>query len=113
MRLDDRHELRGASRVMSQLEGVVEASTLDPKARDLIKPRDSQINGCAYYVDMHAKDVRAMGKDAPATPPRASGETGPFAASASSRARHVAVLAAVICSSSTARTKNVDVDRGP
>ena len=64
MRLDYRHVLPEASRAMSQLERVVEASTLDPKMRELIKLRASQINGCAYCVDMHTKDARAMGEDA-------------------------------------------------
>ena len=64
MRLDYRHVLPEASRAMSQLERVVEASTLDPKLRELIKLRASQINGCAYCVDMHTKDAQAMGEDA-------------------------------------------------
>jgi AhpD family alkylhydroperoxidase len=64
MRLDYRHELPEASRAMSQLERVVEASTLDPKMRELIKLRASQINGCAYCVDMHTKDAEAIGEDA-------------------------------------------------
>ncbi len=63
MRLDYRHELPEASRAMSELERVVEASTLDPKLRELIKLRASQINGCAYCVDMHTKDAEAMGED--------------------------------------------------
>ena len=32
--------------------------------RELIKLRASQINGCAYCVDMHTKDAQAMGEDA-------------------------------------------------
>ncbi len=48
---------------MVQLERVVDASTLDPKMRELIKLRASQINGCAYCVDMHTKDAHAMGED--------------------------------------------------
>ena len=47
---------------MSQLERVVEASTLDRKMRELIKLRASQINGCAYCIDMHWKDARARGE---------------------------------------------------
>ena len=64
MRLDYRHVLPEASRAMVQLERVVEASMLDPKMRELIKLRASQINGCAYCVDMHTKDAHAMGEDA-------------------------------------------------
>jgi AhpD family alkylhydroperoxidase len=48
---------------MSQLEAVVEASTLEPKLRELVKLRASQINGCAYCVDMHAKDAEAIGEE--------------------------------------------------
>jgi AhpD family alkylhydroperoxidase len=63
MRLDYRTELPEASRAMSQLERVVEASTLEAPLRELVKLRASQINGCAYCVDMHTKDARAMGED--------------------------------------------------
>src|SRR5687768_7781132 len=37
--------------------GGVERSTLE-----LVKVRTSQINGCAYCIDMHTKDARAMGE---------------------------------------------------
>jgi AhpD family alkylhydroperoxidase len=63
MRLDYRQVLPDASRAMSELERVVEASTLDPKMRELIKLRASQLNGCAYCVDMHTKDALAIGED--------------------------------------------------
>lgn len=45
------------------LEKVVESSTLEPLLLELVKLRASQINGCAYCVDMHAKDARAIGQD--------------------------------------------------
>jgi len=35
---------------------------LDPKLRDLVFLRASQINGCAYCVDMHAQDARKGGE---------------------------------------------------
>ncbi|MEP7361107.1 MAG: carboxymuconolactone decarboxylase family protein [Chloroflexota bacterium] len=63
MRLDYQHVLPAASRAMKELERVVESSTLEPRMRELIKLRASQINGCAYCVDMHTKDARAMGED--------------------------------------------------
>ncbi len=63
MRLDYRDELPEASKAMGELERVVEASTLDPKLRELIKLRASQINGCAYCVDMHTKDAHARGEE--------------------------------------------------
>lgn len=63
MRVDYRHVLPDASRAMIELEHVVEASSLDPKLRELIKLRASQMNGCAYCVDMHTKDATAIGED--------------------------------------------------
>jgi len=63
MRIDYRHVLPDASRAMRELERVVDASPLDLKLRELIKLRASQINGCAYCVDMHTKDAVAIGED--------------------------------------------------
>lgn len=34
----------------------------DPRLRELVRVRASQINGCAYCVDMHTKDARAIGE---------------------------------------------------
>ena len=47
---------------MKGLENFVEQSKLEPKLRELIKIRASQINGCAYCLDMHTKDARAIGE---------------------------------------------------
>jgi AhpD family alkylhydroperoxidase len=35
---------------------------IDPKLRELIRLRASQLNGCAYCVDTHSKDARAIGE---------------------------------------------------
>lgn len=35
---------------------------IDPMLRELIKIRASQLNGCAYCLDMHTKDARAAGE---------------------------------------------------
>ncbi|MDQ2654277.1 MAG: carboxymuconolactone decarboxylase family protein [Chloroflexota bacterium] len=35
---------------------------LEPKLLELVKMRASQINGCAFCLDMHTKDARAMGE---------------------------------------------------
>ncbi len=35
---------------------------IDPKLRELVRIRASQLNGCAYCVDMHTKDARAIGE---------------------------------------------------
>jgi AhpD family alkylhydroperoxidase len=34
----------------------------DPRLRELARLRASQLNGCAYCVDMHTKDARAVGE---------------------------------------------------
>jgi len=35
---------------------------LEPELLELVKMRASQINGCAYCLDMHSKDARANGE---------------------------------------------------
>jgi AhpD family alkylhydroperoxidase len=35
---------------------------LDPRLRELLRIRASQLNGCAYCIDMHTKDARALGE---------------------------------------------------
>jgi AhpD family alkylhydroperoxidase len=35
---------------------------IDPRVRELIRIRASQLNGCAYCIDMHSKDARAIGE---------------------------------------------------
>ena len=49
-------------KAMMQLETYVRHSRLNPKLLELIKIRASQINGCAYCLDMHTKDARAAGE---------------------------------------------------
>ena len=52
----------GAYTVMSQLQRYVDNSGLENSLLELIKLRASQINGCAYCIDMHTKDARANGE---------------------------------------------------
>ncbi len=47
---------------MLALEKHVSSTTLDHGLRELIKLRASQINGCAFCVDMHSKDLRKHGE---------------------------------------------------
>lgn len=48
---------------MMSLENFVKKSTkLEPSLIELVKMRASQINGCAFCVDMHSKDARAKGE---------------------------------------------------
>jgi AhpD family alkylhydroperoxidase len=35
---------------------------VDPRLRELVRVRASQLNGCAYCIDMHTKDARAIGE---------------------------------------------------
>ena len=49
-------------RAVSELERVVAASPLDHATFELVKLRASQLNGCAYCIDMHHKDARAAGE---------------------------------------------------
>ncbi|WP_146653834.1 carboxymuconolactone decarboxylase family protein [Labilithrix luteola] len=51
-----------ALKALVQLEGHVRKSGLDRKLKDLVYLRVSQINGCAYCIDMHSKDLRAHGE---------------------------------------------------
>ncbi|HEX4231328.1 MAG TPA: carboxymuconolactone decarboxylase family protein [Bryobacteraceae bacterium] len=44
------------------LEKVIRASGLEPALLELVKICASQINGCAYCIDMHTKDARAGGE---------------------------------------------------
>lgn len=41
---------------------VIAASGLEPSLVELVKIRASQMNGCAYCIDMHTKDARAAGE---------------------------------------------------
>ena len=44
------------------LEKFIEGSLLTRKHKDLIKIRASQINGCAFCIDMHAREARKAGE---------------------------------------------------
>jgi AhpD family alkylhydroperoxidase len=47
---------------MMGLQAYVNGSGLEPSLLELVKMRASQINGCAYCLDMHSKDARAAGE---------------------------------------------------
>ncbi|MNI34698.1 Alkyl hydroperoxide reductase AhpD [compost metagenome] len=51
-----------AFRTMLKLEDYLGKSGLDDNLKELIKIRASQINGCAFCLDMHTKDLRKMGE---------------------------------------------------
>ena len=53
----------GVLHAMLELEGYVrKSSRLEPLLLDLVRVRASQINACAYCLDMHTKDARALGE---------------------------------------------------
>ena len=49
-------------RALAQLQRYVDGTGLEPLLLELVKMRASQINGCAYCIDMHTKDARAAGE---------------------------------------------------
>ena len=44
---------------LMNLGKVIHDSGLEPSLQELVKTRASQMNGCAYCIDMHTKDARA------------------------------------------------------
>ena len=52
----------GIVQAMLGLEKQVSKASLDGKLLELVRMRSSQINGCAYCLDMHSKDARAAGE---------------------------------------------------
>ena len=61
-RLDYSKASPEAAKAMAQMESVVRRSGIDSKLLELIKIRASQLNGCAYCIDMHTKDARFKGE---------------------------------------------------
>ena len=49
-------------KVLQRLHEAVVGSGLEPALLELVKVRASQINGCAFCIDMHTKDARAAGE---------------------------------------------------
>jgi AhpD family alkylhydroperoxidase len=52
----------GAIQAMRGLEDYIHSTNLESSLIELVKMRASQINGCAYCLDMHSKDARAGGE---------------------------------------------------
>jgi len=61
-RIDYRKFAPEALKSMFGLEKYIAESGIDEKLVHLIKMRASQINGCAFCIDMHSKDARALGE---------------------------------------------------
>jgi AhpD family alkylhydroperoxidase len=61
-RLDYRKYAPEPLKQLLALEKYIAESGLEPKLVHLLKMRASQINGCAYCLDMHSIDARAAGE---------------------------------------------------
>lgn len=61
-RIDLKSVEPGAYQAMYALEKYLEAGILNPTHKELIKLRASQINGCAFCINMHTADARKMGE---------------------------------------------------
>jgi len=66
VRLDVDAHTAAFSKAMSHLDNVATAQLdkvgIDPGLRDLLRLRASQLNGCAYCVDLHSGDARKAGE---------------------------------------------------
>ncbi len=66
VRLDFDARAPGFSRAMAHLDKAatkeLDKVDFDHRLRELVRIRASQLNGCAYCIDMHTKDARAIGE---------------------------------------------------
>jgi AhpD family alkylhydroperoxidase len=66
VRLDFDAEAPAFARAMGHLDATatkeLDRVGVDPRLRELVRIRASQLNGCAYCIDMHTKDARAIGE---------------------------------------------------
>jgi AhpD family alkylhydroperoxidase len=61
-RMDYRKAAPGGVKALLDMEKYLATCGLEQGLKDLVKMRASQINGCAYCIDMHSKDLRANGE---------------------------------------------------
>jgi AhpD family alkylhydroperoxidase len=61
-RIDYRKHAPEALKAMMEIEKYIAGCGLDHQLLHLLKMRASQINGCAFCIDMHSKDARAGGE---------------------------------------------------
>ena len=66
IRLDFDAHAPAFARAMAHLDNAatkeLDRVDLDHRIRELVRTRASQLNGCAYCIDMHTKDARAIGE---------------------------------------------------
>jgi AhpD family alkylhydroperoxidase len=61
-RLDYRTVAPGAVQALASVGKYLHAEKFDPKLKALVELRVSQINGCAYCLDIHTQEARAAGE---------------------------------------------------
>ncbi len=61
-RMDYRKATPDGLRIMYEMERYLKGCGLEKSLLELVKVRASQLNGCAYCLDMHTKDARAAGE---------------------------------------------------
>src|SRR5271155_4709329 len=61
-RVDYAQAFPEAVKAMGTMEAALRHSGLEKPLLELVRLRASQLNGCAYCVDMHTKDARAIGE---------------------------------------------------
>jgi AhpD family alkylhydroperoxidase len=66
VRLDFDTHAAGFARALAHLDKAatkeLDRVDFNPRLRELVRVRASQLNGCAYCIDMHSKDARAVGE---------------------------------------------------
>jgi AhpD family alkylhydroperoxidase len=62
MRLDYKAHAPDFAKAMARLGAAAGEGPLDRTLRELVRTHISMLNGCAYCVDMHTKDARALGE---------------------------------------------------
>ena len=77
-RLEPRKVAPDGMKAVSTLNAYVHKCGLDHKLLELIKLRASQINGCAWCMDMHTKELRVDGRPNSVSISSARGENVPF-----------------------------------
>lgn len=77
-RIDAAKVAPGAYKALLGIEAYLHESGLELPLLHLIKLRASQINGCAYCLDMHWKDLRAIGESEQRLYSLGAWQEGPF-----------------------------------
>jgi AhpD family alkylhydroperoxidase len=57
------YAVSGVYEAMDAVDKYLEGASLDAALLHLVRLRASQLNGCAYCIDMHWKDLRVLGED--------------------------------------------------